>query len=171
MRGFRDRSARAAIAGLVLVLGGLTGCVSPVASTTPVPSQTPGLVVLTIDGRVIKGSWSMGCVKLRDHRRILMSTKDTKGTYQNANLEVDLTPDGQAVTSLVATFTYANSVTRTLKHTAKGSGDAGTSAKLKVDDLTYEISGTGRLTASATAEAKLVPYRFTTTCPEWQDFD
>lgn len=154
----------AVVAGLLL---GLSSCSAP--TPTPTPTTPPGAEVV-IEGRRITGNWSLGCVTQRDSRRIVLAAKDAKGTYQNATVKVNLTPDGQAVESFIAAFNYANGVTRTLSHSARGAAAAGTSATLVVTGLTYDISGTGRLVASATAEGRLVPYRFTITCPEWQDF-
>lgn len=165
-------AGRAVIGGVVLAVG-LSGCgwlPSFIPSPTHAPTRSPGEVSLTIDRRTITGRWSMGCLKLRDSRRLLVTTKDTKGTYEHGNIEVELTADGTAVDSLTAAFRYANSVTRTLTFSAPDADETGTSAALVVSDLTYDISGTGQLTASAKAEPKLVPFRFLIACQEWQEF-
>lgn len=165
-------TGRAVIGGVVLAVG-LSGCSwlpSFTPSRTHPPTRSPGEVSLTIDSRTITGRWLTGCLTLRDSRRLLATTKDTKGTYEHGNIEVVLTADGTAVGSLTAAFRYANSVTRTLTFSAPDAADAGTSAALVATDLTYDISGTGQLTASAKAKPKLVPFRFLITCQEWQEF-
>lgn len=169
----RTATGRARIGGLVLAVG-LSGC-GLLPPFTSAPTQTPtrppgGEVVLTIDSRTITGSWSLACLKVGDGRRLLVTTKDTRGTYEHGDVEVALTADATAVDSLTATFRYANSVTRSLRYSAPEAAEAGTSAAVVATDLTYEISGTGQLKASAKAKPKLVPYRFVITCQEWQEF-
>jgi len=160
------------IGALVLAVG-LSGCgllPSFTSGPTQAPTRNPGEVTLIIDNRTITGRWSLACLTLRDRRRVLVTTKDTKGTYEHGNIEVNLSADGTAVDSLTARFRYANSVTRSLRYSAPEAAEAGTSAAVVATDLTYEISGTGQLKASAKAKPKLVPYRFVITCQEWQEF-